>query len=921
MTKIRTEDWRDYFSLEGLANQSGVAKEYHKGLLVKELVDNAIDAEEEEKKESKQVTVSLGSIRGHRFYIEDRGPGIDGDEKDIAHLFSVARETLSTKGERYPRRGAMGRGLRFCMGAVFCYATDGVLKVSTRGRTLLLKPDPDKGSTRVERIGEYNGSGTRIVVEFPDPISEADLLWGRLAIQMAQAQGKSYNGYSSPWWYDTLSFYKLLESIEYDGERKVIQYLREMFGGRYALKDLDNRVQGLLNQKSVDGFSIKNARFLLEELRRVLPKDIKPSKLGYVGELKGFRYHHKVDGNYEYVVENREKETLEIPYVAELWARPATPEELNKDRKGTVTVFVNKTPVAIPPVDVKKDDVYSDNINLFARFDALNKNVSFYLNIITPFLERTGNAKIPKIPDDLNSAIWRLFQKAVRKINRDKSFGGLERPKGVTMAGLSDSRVKEIQKEALQGIKALFQKEGLTDIKYLNVLSDDPFMAGRTPASAAMAVWFEDIWVNLNPDGKIIHLRRLHYQIVSQTKAVKKHDGKPYDNNYNCWQYLLHASKYARELRLIDPLLIIDRRNPVPYGRFITSFELRKEIDFPHWYIPEVDLATLRVEEFLMPGLQIDEQMAYEYASALQPVHLEIWTEKATMNDILEEICKSYGIILVQNTGYASITSIERLFKERAMQLDKPSVILYISDFDEAGENMPVMVSRTLQHRIIELKGREGLLHEGREIAVHPIILTKEQMQSKKFAKLPKAPAKKGVGKVTELDALEAVMPGKFREIVEENIQKFLDRKIIDNMPTSIESAKRKYQETLQSRVSHLVTEANEIRQSLKEITEKYKPDLQVISGALQREILPYQKKLTTIREVVAGYAEEALKEAKMDIASEKQPSLDDTLFLSSRPFKDQTERLLKHCTFKKEKKGHHGSRILEDILTREEDE
>jgi hypothetical protein len=69
----------------------------------------------------------------------------------------------------------------------------------------------------------------------------------------------------------------------------------------------------------------------------------------------------------------------------------------------------------------------------------------------------------------------------------------------------------------------------------------------------------------------------------------------------------------------------------------------------------------------------------------------------------------------------------------------------------------------------------------------------------------------------------------------------------------------------------------------------------------LQKEILPYQERLSAIREMIAGHAEAAMEEAKIDIVTDKQPLLDDHLFLSSRSFTEQTKKLLQYRTFKKE--------------------
>jgi hypothetical protein len=93
---------------------------------------------------------------------------------------------------------------------------------------------------------------------------------------------------------------------------------------------------------------------------------------------------------------------------------------------------------------------------------------------------------------------------------------------------------------------------------------NDPFFAG-SPASRAMAEWFATLWQRFGYSTGV-HLRRVHYELVSQEKAHRrKHNGKPYENTENDWGYLGHAGKYARYLGLIDPAAFVDRRNPEPH--------------------------------------------------------------------------------------------------------------------------------------------------------------------------------------------------------------------------------------------------------------------------------------------------------------------------------------------------------------------
>jgi hypothetical protein len=118
------------------------------------------------------------------------------------------------------------------------------------------------------------------------------------------------------------------------------------------------------------------------------------------------------------------------------------------------------------------------------------------------------------------------------------------------MSGYED--IKRIAKDS---------KLKVTDLLAL-APQNDPFYAGSA-AGVEAAEWFADLWRQFGYTGGV-HLRRVHYQLVSQ-KGATKPNGLPYENTENDWTYLCNAGKYARYLRLIDPLAFVDRRNPEPH--------------------------------------------------------------------------------------------------------------------------------------------------------------------------------------------------------------------------------------------------------------------------------------------------------------------------------------------------------------------
>ena len=58
--------------------------------------------------------------------------------------------------------------------------------------------------------------------------------WGDMAISMAR--GEYYKGKSSPKWYDSSSFYEMLQTIEYS-DNSIKRIIKEIFG-KYPQKEL-----------------------------------------------------------------------------------------------------------------------------------------------------------------------------------------------------------------------------------------------------------------------------------------------------------------------------------------------------------------------------------------------------------------------------------------------------------------------------------------------------------------------------------------------------------------------------------------------------------------------------------------------------------------------------------------------------------
>ncbi|HLG78367.1 MAG TPA: hypothetical protein VFA09_01370 [Ktedonobacteraceae bacterium] len=361
---------------------------------------------------------------------------------------------------------------------------------------------------------------------------------------------------------------------------------------------------------------------------------------------------------------------------------------------------------------------------------------------------------------------------------------------------------------------------------------NDPFYTG-TPNDWALAEWFAGLWQAFQYTTKV-HIRRVHYQIVSQHPPVLMPNGLPYENTETCWNVLNLASKAARYLRLVDPAAFNDRRNPDP-------------LVYATHRVPEPDVRVrgrLWESDFQLPDFPA---LPYYSVSGYQPeqaYHLELWCEKSTMNDVLEPLCQHYGMNLQTGLGELSITATLALAR-RLEAAGKPARIFYVSDFDPAGQSMPVSVSRKVEYFVRTL----GL---DVDVRVFPVILTLEQVQ---YYRLPRTPIKEterrrggfeeryGEGAV-ELDALEALYPGELQALLQQCIACYYDTSLSGRVQQAEDALERELSSIWQQVTGRYAADVEALRADYEQLREEfagrmagYSERLQVLWHAVQQEL------------------------------------------------------------------------------------
>jgi hypothetical protein len=359
---------------------------------------------------------------------------------------------------------------------------------------------------------------------------------------------------------------------------------------------------------------------------------------------------------------------------------------------------------------------------------------------------------------------------------------------------------------------------------------NDPFYAG-TEGQQAMAEWFAGIFGQSTG----VHLRRIHYRLVARGDVVRA-DGVLYENDASSWMYLNNASRFARYLGLIDPEALVDRRNPAPHiylppGSGIEpdwSYEIdtnrldRISTHLGNSYLPPVEVAT--------------EVSGYLYEEPLQPYHVEVWAEKTTMNDILVPLCSALGANYVSGAGYQSITAMVNLLRDRVAHLQKPCRVLYVSDYDAAGRNMPKQMARQMEFWIERYAAEY-------DIRIEPIVMTQEQAED-----YPPAPDTGAV----ELDAMEELSPGRLARIVRGNVAQFRDFELARKVHENARAAQEVVTEAVHDAIADELDAVEEIKGEAEEIYESYRARLEDLAAELDGELEPLDERLETIQHVIA---------------------------------------------------------------------
>ncbi len=381
------EDWKLFRNMETLPQKAGVPRSKLSRLVCKEITDNALDLGGD---------CEIG-YEGGFFYVKDHGSGLDPE------LFSINRPLRSSKYLRLPTRGALGNGLRVVAGAVV--ASGGELYVSTRGKNYKIHFQND-GTAFPESLSDYDEAGTKI--RFTLGKMPIDSSWASLAIEYAQ--GETYRGKTSPYWYTSENFFELFQS--YSGSvRELITQFDGCAGGKAG------KIAAEYTKTPAAALEFDETEALLAELRAAV-KNVSPERLGRIGKLDEYSGYCKSAGTFKARTVKGEHDA-EIAFVLEVYATPSdTPH---------ITVLLNKSPV-------------TGNVNIYHNKNLLNifgcglilcvkaKPAVILINITTPYIPVVTDGKEPDL-SVISDAMAESIQKAVSRAQKSLPGDVTERKK------------------------------------------------------------------------------------------------------------------------------------------------------------------------------------------------------------------------------------------------------------------------------------------------------------------------------------------------------------------------------------------------------------------------------------------------------------------------------------------------------------
>jgi len=809
---FRTSRLSDFCGEDELTKQCGHAPEEWPLVIVKELVDNGLDSCEETDV-APEIVIVVSTERGE-ITVSDNGPGLPTET--ITDVLDFSVRVSSREAYVSPSRGQQGNALKTILAMAFALdGAEGRTLIQSRGQAheIIFRMDPIRREPRIAPLVLTPSdvkNGTCITVYWPakacDMLVEAKsrvlqiagnygtfnphltlfCQWDGETLVGDPATDPSWRKWrtcdpTSAHWYTVEQFERYMAAHiardQDNGEsaRTVRDFISELDGLSGSGK------QKLVLEKS-SAARVALAEFFgrgrdaITELLRACQnqtREPKPAALGIIGSEHFLAACWSWGGDKESFEYRRHVMThLDLPCVIEV-AFAYCPGATQR----MVAIGINSSATIDNPFP--RLGYYQSLDSVLANQHVLRDSpIVLMMHIGCPhvtFADRGKSATV--IPQSVTTEVRRLIELVTQhwKKQREAEL----RNESAVAKRLERLRRELVRPEkpappAPEGVLAekitVAAATSFLSVKELCVLSpdNDPYTSWKRRRQAE---WFAEHFHRLVSSDRRRHLRGFFYLLVSQPTPVLWLDGKPFVNDYKHWQWMQKAANAARWLGLIPFKSIIDERNAA------------SEIFVPSLTVAEASISsgapvTIGDElEDVLPKFTLDG------FSGRQTHRIIFYGEKSSLAEVLRPIAVEIGAEMIIVVGESSNTRIEEA-AERLVADGRPGVLLYFSDFDPSGHQMPVSVGRKLQ-------ALRDLCYPSLDIKLYPVALTLEQVRSLGLPSAPLKDKEKRSGawraafdghEQTEIDALVELHPDVLRQATYDAIRPFYDFTLNDRV-------------------------------------------------------------------------------------------------------------------------------------------
>lgn len=275
-------------------------------------------------------------------------------------------------------------------------------------------------------------------------------------------------------------------------------------------------------------------------------------------------------------------------------------------------------------------------------------------------------------------------------------------------------------------LKTLKQRHGMTaDEIVFQTCQSDPCWRG-TPDDHEKADWAAGYFRRMIKGRKddYIHTRGMHYFLISLDEDVPPPTDNPqrewdvYENTTTCYQALVNALICARVLGKIPVDAVRDESAIVteiegarrwsgtqePHSRWSDDRNITSAIA----HVPGVSgISSYEARPIYDTFEEAIEDIANDIASKaasnihintrrLRPYYIEVWSEKTLPSEV-ESIIRKYPVgRYVQGSGHSGWYHVNQ-FVSNVQTARTPGYLLYLADWDSAGEDMPVGVASKIE--------------------------------------------------------------------------------------------------------------------------------------------------------------------------------------------------------------------------------